>query len=389
MEAIKTSFEKRTAIMVLIILGWIVCAYLVFRTTQLNGNAPKIPDLCAVIFGKSCDDILSNRFSQIFGFPFAGIGLAYFGLLGLLFSFRKLVFDRLVLLISGLGLGASVFLSYLLIKGELACILCQIIHFINLGILIFLLIGSKNSSSSLVVKPNGSMNFYLRWSLFLLMLISIGGFSQYLLFRTSVKNLTSVNLDEVAKEFQLEKVNTIPFNDKSPLIGSEKAPVQIVVFSSFQCPACKTIGPILENVSRKFGEEIGITFKHFPLSSDCNPSLQFNMQPQSCNAAFAAIAAQQQNLFWEYHDQLFQSDLNFDEATFKSIAEKIGLNIEKWETDRQSATTNQLLIEDLKIALEIGINATPSVFINGRLLKNFQESALIYIIEDELKKNSK
>jgi hypothetical protein len=64
------------------------------------------------------------------------------------------------------------------------------------------------------------------------------------------------------------------------------------------------------------------------------------MQPQSCNAAFAAIAAQQQNLFWDYHDQLFQSDLNFDETTFKSIAEKIGLNIGKWETDRQSAITN-------------------------------------------------
>jgi len=47
------------------------------------------------------------------------------------------------------------------------------------------------------------------------------------------------------------------------------------------------------------------------------------------------------------------------------------------------------LIGDLKIALEIGINANPSVFVNGRLFKNFQESAIIYIIESELKNKSK
>jgi hypothetical protein len=120
--------------------------------------------------------------------------------------------------------------------------------FINLGILVFLLIGSRKTASIFVGEPKAIMNFHFRWSVFLSLAIAFGGFSQYLLFRTSVKNLTSVNLDVVAKEFQLEKVNTIPFNDKSPIIGSEEAPVQIVVFSSFQCPACKTIGPILESV---------------------------------------------------------------------------------------------------------------------------------------------
>jgi len=389
MEANKTSFERRTVILVLSILGWVICGYLVFRTTQLNGSTSQIPDLCFTIFGKSCDDILSNRVSQLFGFPLASIGLAYFGLLGLLSSLRKPATDRIVLLVSGLGLGASVYLTYLSIKGDYACSLCQIIHFINFGIVIFGLYGLKTSASSEVIKPNSLIKFYARWSLFVLMLIAIGAFSQYLLLKTSINMQTAVNLDELGKEFQLTKVNTIPFNENSPRLGSEDSPVQIVIFSSFQCPACKTFKPIVENVFKKFGNEIGITFKNFPLSSDCNPSLQFNMQPQSCNAAYAAIAAHQQNRFWEYHDELFQSDLNFDENTFKSIAEKIELNMEKWETDRQSTTTKQHLIEDLKTAIGIDINGTPSVFINGRRLNNFQEPSLIFIIENELKKSSK
>jgi protein-disulfide isomerase/uncharacterized membrane protein len=386
METNKTLFARRTVIMVLIIFGWVLCGYLVFRIKQLNGSNIKIPDLCNLIFSKSCDPILSNRFSQLFGFSFAGIGLAYFGLLGLLFSLRKLVIDRLVMFITALGTGAGAFLSYIIIKGGLTCTLCMMIHLLNPLILIFLLIGLRNSVPSLLTKSNSGRSFYLRWSVMLLMVIAIGGFSQYLLLRASFNKLSEVNLDVVTKEFEKEKVYQIPVNDLSPHLGSTTSPVQLVVFSSFQCPACKTFGPILETISKKYGNKIGITFKNFPLSSVCNPRLEGNLQPQSCDAAFAAIAAQLQDRFWEYHDLLFQSDMNFDENLFRSIAEKTELNMEKWENDRHADTVKKVLIEDLKIAYRIGINATPSVFVNGRRINNPQESVLNFLIENELKK---
>jgi protein-disulfide isomerase len=218
-----------------------------------------------------------------------------------------------------------------------------------------------------------------------LVVIIFGGISEVGLSRIS----RSINLDEIAKNFQNETVYNFPKSDSSLFLGSVGAPVQLTVFSSFQCPACKAFAHSLENVHKKFGKNIGITFKNFPLSSACNPKMKYDMQPRSCEAAYAAIAADRQNRFWNYHDQLFQSNLAADEKTLSSIARNMGLNMEKWEYDRHSDEVKARLSEDIKKAYEIGINATPSVFINGRKVTNIQEPILNFIIQNELEKVSK
>lgn len=112
------------------------------------------------------------------------------------------------------------------------------------------------------------------------------------------------------------------------------------------------------------------------------------MQPQSCDAAFAALAAHRQNRFWNYHDQLFDSDLADDEKTLTSIAKNMGLNMEKWEQDRHSDEVKKQLSEDVKAGYLTAINGTPSVFINGRQVSSLQEKVLDFVIENELKKIS-
>lgn len=66
----------------------------------------------------------------------------------------------------------------------------------------------------------------------------------------------------------------------------------------------------------------------------------------------------------------------------------MGLNIEKWEQDRHSNEVKLQLSEDIKTSYETGINGTPSVFINGRQVSNFQESVLNFVIQNELNKLS-
>jgi predicted DsbA family dithiol-disulfide isomerase len=78
--------------------------------------------------------------------------------------------------------------------------------------------------------------------------------------------------------------------------------------------------------------------------------------------------------------------MNFDEKLFVSVAEKAGLDLPKWEIDRHSNAVKKMLVEDLRVAYNIGINATPSVFINGRRVNDPQESALDFLIESLLKK---
>ena len=228
-------------------------------------------------------------------------------------------------------------------------------------------------------------NVKLRWSLLLLLGIIAGGISEYGILWLSFGQKNKVNLSEVQEAFQNEKVYPIPVTPASPFIGLLNAPVQVVVFSSFECPACRSFATTLKDLHNKFGEKIGISFKNFPLSNICNPRLAENMQPNSCDAALAAIAAQNQGRFWEYHDQLFNSNLNDGSKLFSSIAATIGLDLTKWETDMHSETVKEKLTTDIHLANDLGINATPTIYINGKKVNSFQGSALTFLIENELK----
>lgn len=384
----KKNAGKRNWALGFIILGWVFSGYLLVRSMQLNGGGTA-PDLCKLIFGYSCDKVLSIPISWHFGYPLAGWGMAYFGLIGLSLSFNKIKIDHIVVLFISFGLGFSIIQSAIIIKGGLPCPLCLIIHFINLIAFITLLLAVKMPLFNQVQKRFTNRRSFVWSSMFLLFILILGSITEVGALKASIGKTTEGNMTEISKSFQKETFYNIPKNESSPHLGSLNAPIQLVVFSSFQCPACKSFAPTVENIQKKFGENIGITFKNFPLSSTCNPMVSEDMQPEACSAAFAALAAQNQNQFWNYHDQLFRTNLDEDKKILTSIAKNSGLNIEKWESDRQSVAVKEQLLEDIKIANELGINATPTVFINGRRVNSFQESVLTFLIQNELHKMSK
>jgi protein-disulfide isomerase/uncharacterized membrane protein len=376
--------EKPTFAFSGIALGWVLCAYLVFRSTQLNGSIATIPDLCQLIFNISCDPALSSPMAWHLGYPLAGWGLAYFGALGLLFSLRKIVIDRIVILLAALGVGISVIQSALIIRGELSCPVCLAIHLINLLVLIALVRNLKGSFFWGQQNQTATRGSLLRWSMLLVGTLIIGGISEVGVLRTSIGQKAAINLDEIAKQYRSERVYPIPPGDALPALGSPRAPVQVVVFSSFRCPACQGFAPTLENLHKKFGNQIGVTFKNFPLSSGCNPRMSVDMQPGSCGAAYAALAAHRQNRFWPYHDQVFASTLDSAGKTLIAIAKTSGLTMGQWESDRQSEEVKQQVAQDVQLAYELGVEGTPTVFINGRRVSNFQESVLTFLIKNEL-----
>ena len=108
------------------------------------------------------------------------------------------------------------------------------------------------------------------------------------------------------------------------------------------------------------------------------------MQPQSCDVAIAALAAQRQQKFWNFHDKIFESNLAGDEKTLADIAKTIGVDILKWNNDRNSSEVYKQLSDDIQLANKLGINATPTVFINGRKVNNSQERVVDFLIQLEL-----
>lgn len=161
---------------------------------------------------------------------------------------------------------------------------------------------------------------------------------------------------------------SITYDDKE-LIGEDPhvfgdlqtAPVVLVEFSDFQCPACKNFADnFISRIKELYPNDVSIVYRNLPLTT---------LHKYAFNAAIAAEAAAKQDKFWEYSDALFENqgtnDSQLREEDFVKIANDLGLDTEKFKNDYNSSDTESLVRDDLNYALSIGLNSTPTVFING------------------------
>jgi protein-disulfide isomerase len=94
---------------------------------------------------------------------------------------------------------------------------------------------------------------------------------------------------------------------------------------------------------------------------------------ESVNAAVAARAAQAQDRFWEYHDLLYDSQFSgYSDENLMALARKAGLDTQRFESDYENARYERLVRADFQEGLNLGVNGTPTFFINGKMLVGLQ-----------------
>jgi predicted DsbA family dithiol-disulfide isomerase len=170
------------------------------------------------------------------------------------------------------------------------------------------------------------------------------------------EGMTPEQVRRIYKErFDPTSKRVIPTGE-SPSRGPDTAPVTIVEFADFECPFCQHIAPELDGLWEKRKAVVRFVFKFMPLS----------IHPHSELAARAAIAAQKQGKFWEMHRQLFASGTRLDQSDLEGYAKAIGLEMDRFRADMQSPATKAHLDADRKAADDLGVKATPTLFINGR-----------------------
>ena len=175
----------------------------------------------------------------------------------------------------------------------------------------------------------------------------------------------------------------ISFNQKiditgAPIEGNTEAPVTLVVFSDFECPWCGKLEPVLKQLLTNNKDNLRIVFKHLPLP----------MHPQAEPAALAAIAAQKQGKFWQMHDALFQIT-NWTPNVIDENALKTGLNMEKFKADLNNQETQMQLAKDKTDAQLADVSSTPSLFVNGRPVKDRTLPALQVMVDEALAARAK
>jgi protein-disulfide isomerase len=156
--------------------------------------------------------------------------------------------------------------------------------------------------------------------------------------------------------------------------GRPDARVQLVAFSDFQCPACSRLLPVLDKLQKKYGQEIAIGFRHFPLTS----------HPDAPAAAAAAECAREKGKFWEMHDVLFSNQRALKTPSLKAYATQIGLDETEFADCLTSARPAVQVKEDREKGETFGVRATPTVYVNGRMVSEYSEERLSRVIDEEL-----
>ncbi|MEM9459356.1 MAG: thioredoxin domain-containing protein [Myxococcota bacterium] len=164
---------------------------------------------------------------------------------------------------------------------------------------------------------------------------------------------------------------------RSPRRGPDDAPVTIVVFGDFECPFCVRGNDTMESLREHYGPALRMVYKHTPLPFHSHAHV----------AARAAVAAQAQGKFWEFHDALYERMAKFDDDTLREIARELRLDMKKFRRAMDSLELDAAIESDQSLAMSLGISGTPAFFVNGRPVHGAQpELVFRLLIEEELER---
>jgi len=165
----------------------------------------------------------------------------------------------------------------------------------------------------------------------------------------------------------------------SPVRGAKDAKVTLVEFSDFQCPYSKRAQPLIEKLLEAYPDDLQHVYKNFPLS----------FHKQAMPAAKACLAAGLQGKFWEMHELVFENPKKLEDKDLNGYAKKIGLDVQKFEKDFKSGEVDKRVQEDLAEAKKAQVTGTPTLFLNGKRVRNRSEEAMKQEIKDILEGKKK
>jgi protein-disulfide isomerase len=166
-----------------------------------------------------------------------------------------------------------------------------------------------------------------------------------------------------------------------PSRGTASAPVTIVEFSDFQCPFCARVAPTLRRLRDTYGERVRIVWKDFPLA---------NIHKQATKAAEAAHCAAEQGKYWEFHDRLFANQAALLPDDLKRHAAAVGMDAPAFNACFDSGRYAGRVEEGVTLGRRLGVDSTPTVFINGRVVAGAQPyETFSAIVDEELARQQK
>lgn len=387
-----------------------------------NGLATEA-SFCSINAYIDCTKVNTSEWSKIFGLPIGAYGVFFYGtLLGLSLTalFTRFVSKQDALAISFLaGLFASLCSVILLaishfIIGAL-CIICVGLYLVNFKLLIVTALGAwRGRVGEGLSRGFDSIMSFLGMTLLLmpgrvpggavaarvgLLLIAGLAFVSVNLAGYILESMTGPAMDATRARLAQEAVSRwreAPLDaplvvDSPPNLadyraGPVSAPISVVEFADFECAGCRRMYTLLHTVLEEFKGKYTFVFKNYPLDNDCNQFIPQRLHMFACTAALFTRCMGEQGKLKEGIDLVFTSKLieepsglsnpEVRDALSDAAANQLGLDGQALKECVRSRRYVSKIQEDIKEGHRLGLASTPSIWVNGRLVKGATPDAL-------------
>jgi protein-disulfide isomerase/uncharacterized membrane protein len=180
--------------------------------------------------------------------------------------------------------------------------------------------------------------------------------------------------EKAAREFEQGPVHPLKL-EGTPYKGPAQAPIRVTEFSDFLCPFCKNIAGAFASYLPASAGRVSVYFKNYPLDSECNPNVASSLHPGACHLARGGLCAHEQGRFWPYHDKVFFGTplTNPAKADVARLAGEAGLDAAAFQACVDTPRIKEKLAAEIAEAKASGVDATPTLFVNGKRLPRIND----------------
>ncbi len=331
----------------------------------------EMKSFCNINATFDCTAVEMSRFAELpGGFPLSGFAIAGYLLILILAlfaldsGFRKALRPWLIGL-SGVSLAFSaVYLAIMVgVIGKL-CLLCLVIDVINSALFVVawtLPGGGKSDRTFPFSRLAGSAGA----ALVVALLLTKG--------LDPMAEIKSADLQDHIESILNAPVNQVNLPASVFSVGPTDAPITLVKFSDYECPACRLGANSIHPLFKRYEKQIRFVFMNFPLASECNtdPNLKRTIHPFACEAAAVAACAGEQDRFLEAYESLFSHQGGFekDKIADMVLADVPGLDAGKLKTCMTQPSTGDRIRAESAAGVALQVQSTPTFFINGRKIE--------------------
>lgn len=245
------------------------------------------------------------------------------------------------------------------------CPMCTLYYILSFGI--FLLFITKSS-----LPPIPRLKISIIWvTIALITSFAVRSYHQKKLIKQE-----SINEQIVQQFFKLPvgKKPNKKLGERLLKADSENAPIQVSMFSDFQCPYCKLLAQDLERAALQFKGKIEATYFSYPLDSSCNPNIKTAFHQSACMASYAASCAKD---FKTAHDDIYHNQEALKGDFIQNYIKENGLTqcVNSMETKKKTLASINHGDADFQI------KGTPTLIINGVRIKPLPKSQLIALFK--------